>query len=230
MSLSFRSRIVGDVTVLQCDGSIVEGTAAAALRQHVTKALEHTPAIVLDLRGVNFIDSSGLGVLVRILARTGHDNLKLCGLTSRTLETLKITRLSTVFDIHETETDAIAAFYRQSSVRTSTVGLRCPRRSLCRQIARCADVYARSVAAGRIQRRDRGQRAGRSDAAQGDDAEGGSSWRRHAQRGNDGHRRDFQPPFGSGVSGRDVNRLRARDPRDTGPRLIEHVRGFIGHA
>jgi len=114
MSLSFRSRIVGDVTVLQCDGAIVEGAAAAALRHHVTDVLDRTPAIVLDLRGVHFIDSSGLGVLVRILARTGHDNLKLCGLTSRISETMRITRLSTVFDAHESEAEAIAAFYRQS--------------------------------------------------------------------------------------------------------------------
>src|SRR5947208_6188969 len=118
MALSFRSRIVGDVTVLQCDGSIVEGATAATLRQHVAEALDRTSAIVLDLSGVHFIDSSGLGVLVRILARTGHDNLKLCGLTSRISETLKITRLSTVFDIRQSEVDAIAAFYRESSAAT----------------------------------------------------------------------------------------------------------------
>src|SRR3954470_24222000 len=117
MVLSVGSRIVGDVTVLQCDGGIVEA-AAAALRQHVTKGLEHTPAIVLDLRGVSFIDSSGLGVLVRILARTGHEHLKLCGLATRTRETLKITGLSTLCDVHEPQADAIAAFYRQSPVST----------------------------------------------------------------------------------------------------------------
>ena len=51
-------------------------------------------------------------MLVRILARTGHDNLKLCGLTSRISETLKITRLSSVFDSYESDAEAIAAFYR----------------------------------------------------------------------------------------------------------------------
>jgi len=112
MALSFSRHTVGDITVLKCDGRIVEGAEAAALRQHVNEALEHTPAIVLDLRDVDFIDSSGLGMLVRILARAGRDNLKLSGLTSRISETLRITRLSTVFDCHESETDAIAAFYR----------------------------------------------------------------------------------------------------------------------
>ena len=113
MALFFHSHTVGDITVLKCDGEIVEGAASAALRQQINEALEHTPAIVLDLRDVQVIDSSGLGMLVRILARTGQDNLKLCGLTRRISETLKITRLSTVFDCHESEVAAIAAFYRQ---------------------------------------------------------------------------------------------------------------------
>jgi anti-sigma B factor antagonist len=112
MALSFRSHTVGDITVLKCDGRIVEGAESAALRQHVNEVLEYTPAIVLDLSEVQYIDSSGLGMLVRILVRTGPENLKLCGLTSRISETLKITRLATVFDCHESEAEAIAAFYR----------------------------------------------------------------------------------------------------------------------
>jgi anti-anti-sigma factor len=112
MTLSFSGRTVGDVTVVKCEGRIVEGDESAALRQHVDHVLACTPAIVLNLGDVQFIDSSGLGMLVRILVRTGHDNLKLCGLTSRISETLKITRLSAVFDCHEYEAEAIAAFYR----------------------------------------------------------------------------------------------------------------------
>jgi anti-sigma B factor antagonist len=112
MPLSFRSRTVGDITVLKCDGQIVEGPESAALRQYVHGVLELSPAIVLDLRDVHFIDSGGLGLLVRILARTGQDNLKLCGLTNRVSEIFKITRLSNVFDCHPSEAEAIAAFYR----------------------------------------------------------------------------------------------------------------------
>lgn len=115
MTLSFRSRAVGDITVVKCDGAIVEGAESTALRQHVNDALERTLAIVLDLRDVHYIDSSGLGLLVRILARTGQDRLKLGGLSSRVSETLKITRLASVFDCHESEADAIAAFYRDST-------------------------------------------------------------------------------------------------------------------
>lgn len=112
MTLSFSGRTIGDVTVLKCEGRIVEGTESAALRQRVNEVLEHTPAIVLDFGDVHFIDSGGLGMLVRVLARTGHDNLKLCGLTSRIAETLRITRLAAVFDCYQSEAEAIAAFYR----------------------------------------------------------------------------------------------------------------------
>jgi anti-anti-sigma factor len=112
MTLSFSARTIGDVAVLKCDGRIVEGAESAALRQRVNDVLAYTPAIVLDLGDVHFIDSGGLGMLVRVLARTGHDNLKLCGLTSRISETLRITRLSAVFDCYHSEAEAIAAFYR----------------------------------------------------------------------------------------------------------------------
>jgi anti-sigma B factor antagonist len=112
MALSFSRRTVGDITVLKCDGRIVEGDESAALRQHVNEVVAQTPALVLDLGDVHFIDSSGLGMLVRILARTGQDNLKLCSLSSRISETLKITRLSSVFDCYGSDAEAIAAFYR----------------------------------------------------------------------------------------------------------------------
>ena len=113
MTLSFHSHTVGDITVLKCVGQIVEGGASAALRQQINEVLERTPAIVLDLRDVHLIDSGGLGMLVRVLTRTGQDNLKLCGLTRRIAETLRITRLATVFDCYESEGEAIAALYRR---------------------------------------------------------------------------------------------------------------------
>ena len=118
MALSFHNHTIGDITIVKCDGHIVDGAASAALRQHVNEVLAQTPAIVLDLGDVPFIDSGGLGMLVRILARTGQDNFKLCGLTSRISQTLKITRLSTVFECHESEAEAIAAFYRQPAAST----------------------------------------------------------------------------------------------------------------
>ena len=115
MPLSFQSRSVGDITVVKCDGRIIEGAESAALRQHMNDLLPNAPWIVLHLGDVPFIDSSGLGLLVRILARTGHGNLKLCAVSARIAEMLKITKLAAVFDSYESEADAVAAFYERKT-------------------------------------------------------------------------------------------------------------------
>jgi len=111
MPLSFQSRSVGDITVVKCAGRIIEGAESAVLRQYMNDLLPNAPWIVLHLGDVDFIDSSGLGLLVRILTRTGHGNLKLCAVSARIADVLRITKLATVFDSYESEADAIAAFY-----------------------------------------------------------------------------------------------------------------------
>ena len=111
MPLSFQSRSVGDITVVKCEGRIIEGAEASALRQRMNDLVPNAPCIVLDLGDVDFIDSSGLGLLVRILTRTGHGNLKLCAVSARIADMLRITKLATVFESHASEADAIAAFY-----------------------------------------------------------------------------------------------------------------------
>ncbi len=72
------------------------------------------PYIVLNLANVTFLDSAGLGVLVRVShrARSAGGDLKLCALPPRVADVLRITRLNTVFDVQSGEEDAIAAFYR----------------------------------------------------------------------------------------------------------------------
>jgi len=69
--------------------------------------------IVLNLADVGFIDSSGLGTIVRALANTrqARGELKLCDVPQNVRKILDMTRLSTVFDAHDTEEKAVAAFY-----------------------------------------------------------------------------------------------------------------------
>ena len=66
MALSLESRSVGDITVVTCRGRIIEGDEATALKQHLSDLPPH-PYFVLDLAGVDFVDSAGLGLLVRLL-------------------------------------------------------------------------------------------------------------------------------------------------------------------
>jgi anti-sigma B factor antagonist len=100
--------------VVQCNGRIVAGRESDALRAHVTWLLRDRRSIVLDLREVGFIDSSGLGTMVRALTTTrqAHGDLKLCNVPEFVRKVLEMSRLNSVFDSHESEEKAVAAFYR----------------------------------------------------------------------------------------------------------------------
>lgn len=115
MPLSFQSRCVGDITVVECSGRIVQGAESTQLQQHVDDLLPVNRHILLHLGEVDFIDSSGVGLLVRLLTRmqNAHGDLKLCTVSSKIVEVLRITRLSTIFDSYESEAEAIAGFYRR---------------------------------------------------------------------------------------------------------------------
>jgi anti-anti-sigma factor len=107
--------MVGDIAVIDCSGRIVEGAESAALYQRVRDLLATHRFIVLDLREVSFVDSSGLGLLVRLLSRVRGvaGDLKLCGVGPNIEKTLTVTRLGAVLGSHPTPADAIAAFHRK---------------------------------------------------------------------------------------------------------------------
>jgi anti-anti-sigma factor len=117
VTLSVQSRRVGDIIVLACNGRIVEGDESASLQQRVAAALDDSPWIVLHVGAVDFFDSSGLGLLVRLLnkAREARGDLKLCGVPSRLKDVLRITRLHRVLDAYDSEAEAISAFYRRDA-------------------------------------------------------------------------------------------------------------------
>jgi len=113
LPLSFDTREVGRATIVRCDGRIVAGSQSESLRTDVDRLLLDRRAIVLHLGEVGFIDSSGLGTTVRALTSTrrAHGNLKLCNVPEHVRKVLDTTRLTTVFDTHESEEKAVAAFY-----------------------------------------------------------------------------------------------------------------------
>jgi anti-anti-sigma factor len=113
--LTIQSRHVGEVVVFTCRGRIVEGDESTALNHQVGRLVGDQPWIILDLAGIEFLDSSGIGLLVRLLNRTraAHGDLKLCSLPEKIRELLRITKLATVFQVHATDVDAIAAFYQE---------------------------------------------------------------------------------------------------------------------
>jgi anti-sigma B factor antagonist len=114
MALSFTSRTVGEVTVIECHGRLVEGDESSSLDAFIRSLLPMQPYVVLDLTSVSFIDSAGLGLLIRLrtLTRGAAGDLKLSGAGSRIRQVLNITRLAASLPVHETDAEAITAFYR----------------------------------------------------------------------------------------------------------------------
>jgi anti-sigma B factor antagonist len=117
MSLSLNSRGVGRVTVVRCSGRIVAGDETESLRVHVTGMMRDRKDFVLHLGDVVFIDSSGLGTMVRLLTSTrqSRGDLKLCNVPQAVDKLLSMTNLNQLFDAHESEESAISAFYRRSA-------------------------------------------------------------------------------------------------------------------
>jgi anti-sigma B factor antagonist len=114
MNLKIETRQTDGVTIVSCQGRIVFGEEAAALRESLKRVLESTRQVVLNLAGVTYLDSGGLGTLVGVYssARATGADIKLTGLGQRLRDVLQITKLVTVFEVYDTEQQAIGAFRR----------------------------------------------------------------------------------------------------------------------
>jgi anti-sigma B factor antagonist len=106
-------REVNGITVVAMDGRIVLGEESGALRERIKSLLnDKKTKIVLDMGNVTYIDSAGLGTLVATYhsARQQGAALKLVNLGQKFREVLQVTKLLTVFEVHDTEASALASF------------------------------------------------------------------------------------------------------------------------
>ena len=112
MPLKMETHISGEVLILHCTGRLVYGDETAAFRDRVKQMLLGTNQIVVNLSGIEYIDSAGLGTLVGLLAstRNRHGEIKLVRPTKRVTDVLRQTRLNTVFRCYESDGDAVTAF------------------------------------------------------------------------------------------------------------------------
>jgi anti-sigma B factor antagonist len=113
MALKMTNREVDGVAVVALDGRIVLGEESNALREKVKGLIAGgKKKVVLNMNNVTFIDSAGLGTLVAAhhSAKTQGAALKLCHLGSKFQEVLQITKLLTVFDVYNTEAEAVGSF------------------------------------------------------------------------------------------------------------------------
>ena len=111
MLLRTSSRIYGDAYILDCNGRIVFGDETALLRQQVFDLLSNGSNVVLNLSNVSFIDSSGVGELIRMYTHAARDQKKivLAGLMGRVKDVLQITKLASVFETYDTPIEAAEA-------------------------------------------------------------------------------------------------------------------------
>ena len=111
--LNIRERQAGDVTVLDMDGKITIGEGSVALRSAIRRLIEEgKKKILLNLAGVSYVDSSGIGELVSSFSTINREGgqLKLLNLTQKIQDLLAITKLLTVFDVYEEESVALNSY------------------------------------------------------------------------------------------------------------------------
>lgn len=113
MALKMNQREVDGVTVVALDGRIVLGEESNAMREKVkTLVAEGKKKIVLNMDNITFIDSAGLGTLVAAhhSAKGQGASLRLCSLGTKFQEVLQITKLMTIFEVYNSEAEAVASF------------------------------------------------------------------------------------------------------------------------
>ena len=113
MALRITSGEVDGVTVVWLDGRVVLGEETGALRDTVKSLIaQDKKKLILNMNNVTLIDSAGLGALVAAYssARLGGASLRLCHLGTKFNELLQITRLITLFEVYNTQADAMSSF------------------------------------------------------------------------------------------------------------------------
>jgi anti-sigma B factor antagonist len=117
VALKTTTREVDGVTVVALDGRIVLGEESNALREKVKSLVaEGKKKVVLNMANISFIDSAGLGTLVAAhhSAKGQGASLRLCHLGAKFSEVLQITKLMTIFEVYNTEAEAVASFSKTS--------------------------------------------------------------------------------------------------------------------
>jgi len=111
--MQIEERKVGEVTILDLKGKITLGEGDEALKDKINSLVhQNNKRILLNLEGVPYIDSAGLGEVVRTYTTVSRQGgqLKLVNLTKRITDLLSITKLLTVFETFDTEQEALKSF------------------------------------------------------------------------------------------------------------------------
>lgn len=111
--MKIEERNVGDIIILDLKGKMLIGEGDELLREKINSLVEGgRKKVVLNLADVPYVDSAGLGEIVRCYTTVSRKDgkLKLLNLTKRIHDLLSITKLLTVFETYETEEEAVKSF------------------------------------------------------------------------------------------------------------------------
>jgi anti-sigma B factor antagonist len=121
MALDIHQREREGVTIIDLKGRVTVGPEASALREQISQDIAAgIRLLVLNLQGVDYIDSTGLGALVMTATtlRKSGGNVKLLHLNRRNIVLLVMTKLATVFEIFNDEQDAVNSYYPDRQLKT----------------------------------------------------------------------------------------------------------------
>lgn len=120
MSLETAQREKEGVVILDCHGRLTVGDSATALRDHLRQlAADGHTRVILNLAGVDYIDSTGLGSLVICFTslRKAGGGLRLLNVSRRNIELLILTKLATVFELFDDEQSAVNSFFPNRNIK-----------------------------------------------------------------------------------------------------------------
>jgi len=116
--MQIEERVIGGVTILDLKGKMTLGEGDELLKDKINSLIHQgQKKLLLNLEGVPYIDSAGLGEIVRTYTTVSRQggSLKLVNLTKRITDLLAITKLLTVFETFESEKDAVASYQSPAS-------------------------------------------------------------------------------------------------------------------
>ena len=121
MALDIQQREREGILILDLKGRLTVGREATAFRDKITELNQAGKSnVVLNLGGIDFIDSTGLGALVMCATslRRNGGTIKLLNLNRRNIELLVMTKLATVFEIFNDEQDAVNSFFPDRKIKS----------------------------------------------------------------------------------------------------------------
>ena len=111
--MDISSEVIGDITILKLSGNIVGGPESITVNQTLSNLIDDKKVnVILDLSGIDFMNSSGLGVIIHSAnqLKQNSGSLKLANVSDKIKHIMKITKLDSVFDSYESVESAVNSY------------------------------------------------------------------------------------------------------------------------